>query len=118
MEGQRKTGRQGAVTTKQAALAMAEAYWRTPEAGFDCATASDEVKALIVLCMENALAADPLRQKLGEEAVKAIMDGTAAVIPMHRMESGHEVMMLSVNYRYQDGCQGQVSIGECRLDKP
>lgn len=68
---------------KEAIEAMAEAaYWHDNPYG------SGNGIPLHRYRMEAALAADPLRQRLGTEAVKALMDGKAVVVPARNFNEG------------------------------
>jgi hypothetical protein len=60
-----------------------------------------------------ALAADPLRRRLGPVAVQAIVDGKATVV--HSFQPGRW-MPYKIQYVDESGSDWEIDSGECRLD--
>ncbi|QDV34960.1 hypothetical protein [Tautonia plasticadhaerens] len=65
-----------------------------------------------------ALRADPLRQKLGEAAIAAIMEGKAAVVPLE--QEGLMLHVISYSRINADGSRESLPLplGLARFDKP
>jgi hypothetical protein len=64
--------------------------------------------------MGHALAADPLRRRLGPVAVQAIVDGKSTVV--HSFQPGGW-MPYKIQYVDESGSDWEIDSGECRLDR-